>query len=421
MLMRYNDQFKKLDDVGFIGRGKSKHRPRNDESLYGGNYPFVQTGDVRKAEYYLTEYSQTYNDKGLAQSKLWNEGTLCITIAANIAETAVLGIKACFPDSIIGFIPDEKKADVRFIKYCLETYKIQMQSISQGATQDNLSLEKLRSINFSIPKLKIQQNIAEVLYSYDKLIENNTKRISILDKIAEQLYKEWFVRMRFPGYEKAKFVKGIPEGWFLKKAKSIFNINIGKTPPRSQPKWFTNNGQGTKWVSISDLSKSSLFVYSTNEEITSEGVARHNMRIAKRNTVILSFKLSVGKVAITACDMVTNEAIAHFNKSKDYSYVNKEYTYLYLKNFAYAELGNTSSIGIALNSKIIKDMPFVIPARELLEDFERIVLPLFNNIDQLNLQNNNLRKTRDLLLPRLISGKLQIKTQTKELIKEMHT
>lgn len=146
MLMRYNDQFKKLDDVGFIGRGKSKHRPRNDESLYGGNYPFVQTGDVRKAEYYLTEYSQTYNDKGLAQSKLWNEGTLCITIAANIAETAVLGIKACFPDSIIGFIPDEKKADVRFIKYCLETYKIQMQSISQGATQDNLSLEKLRSI-----------------------------------------------------------------------------------------------------------------------------------------------------------------------------------------------------------------------------------------------------------------------------------
>lgn len=206
---KFSEKYVKLDDLGSIGRGKSKHRPRNDSSLFGGEYPFIQTGDVKKAELYLTEYSQTYNEKGLAQSKLWDKDTLCITIAANIAETAILGIKACFPDSIIGFIPDADKSDLKFIKYCLETYKLQMQSISQGATQDNLSLEKLRSINFEVPNLENQNRIAEILYSYDKLIENNTKQIAILEQTAEQIYKEWFVRMRFPNYEKTKFVKGV--------------------------------------------------------------------------------------------------------------------------------------------------------------------------------------------------------------------
>ncbi len=149
--------FCKLDDVGNIARGKSKHRPRNDTILYGGKYPFIQTGDVKHASFYITNYTQTYNEKGLAQSKLWNPGTLCITIAANIADTAILKIPACFPDSIIGFTPYKGKADVRFIKYCLDTYKLQIQSISQGTTQDNLSLEKLRSIYFKIPPLPIQK------------------------------------------------------------------------------------------------------------------------------------------------------------------------------------------------------------------------------------------------------------------------
>ncbi|MEH7275928.1 restriction endonuclease subunit S, partial [Neobacillus vireti] len=99
----------KLNELGTVSRGKSRHRPRDDKSLYGGKYPFIQTGDVKKANFYIRDFKQTYNEKGLAQSKLWNKGTLCITIAANIAETAILDIDACFPDSIVGFIPDENK------------------------------------------------------------------------------------------------------------------------------------------------------------------------------------------------------------------------------------------------------------------------------------------------------------------------
>ena len=95
----------------------TEHRPRNEPSLYGGPYPFIQTGEIKAADLYIREYSQTYNAKGLAQSKLWNPDTLCITIAANIAETAILKIQACFPDSVVGFIADPNKSDVRFVKY----------------------------------------------------------------------------------------------------------------------------------------------------------------------------------------------------------------------------------------------------------------------------------------------------------------
>ena len=157
--------------------------------MYGGRHPFVQTSDIKNANLYLHNYSQTYNEKGLAQSKLWDSGTLCITIAANIAETAILKIKACFPDSIVGFIADTEKSDVRFVKYYIDTIKLRMQNISKGTTQDNLSLDKLLSFNFLVPPAFIQHKIAAILSAYDDLIENNTRRIQILEEIAQTIYK----------------------------------------------------------------------------------------------------------------------------------------------------------------------------------------------------------------------------------------
>ena len=194
-------EFKSLAQVGSVGRGKSKHRPRNDPDLYGGDYPFVQTGDVKHAAFYLREFSQTYNERGLAQSKLWPAGTLCITIAANIGDTAILEAPACFPDSILGFQPKAGEADVRYVKYCLDAFKSQIQLISQGTTQDNLSLDKLLKLKFWFPQVSVQEKIAAMLSAYDDLIANNQRRIALLETMAEEIYREWFVRMRFPGFE----------------------------------------------------------------------------------------------------------------------------------------------------------------------------------------------------------------------------
>jgi type I restriction enzyme S subunit len=208
----------RLDELGFVGRGKSRHRPRNDARLYGGLYPFIQTADIMNADPYITDYSQTYTEFGLQQSKLWPSNTLCMTIAgANTAKTAILKFEACFPDSIVGFIPDEKKADLHFVKYSLDLMKHKFLAMSRGATQDNLSLDKLLSFPILTPSLQDQRRIAGVLSAYDDLIENNQRRIKILEEMARSLYREWFVNFRFPGHEKVPLVDSplgpIPKGW----------------------------------------------------------------------------------------------------------------------------------------------------------------------------------------------------------------
>ncbi|MBX9888974.1 MAG: restriction endonuclease subunit S [Flavobacteriaceae bacterium] len=185
---------KKLSEIAEIGRGKSKHRPRDAEFLFGGKYPFVQTGDIRKADLFLTQFTQTYSEAGLMQSKLWNENTLCITIAANIAETAILKIKACFPDSIIGLIPKKNETTVLFVKHLFDKFKIEIQRLSQGVAQDNLNQEKLSKIEFSFPKLVEQDKVTSFLSSIDERIATQNKIIEELkllkNTIRYQLYKQ---------------------------------------------------------------------------------------------------------------------------------------------------------------------------------------------------------------------------------------
>lgn len=225
----------KLDKLGFVGRGRSRHRPRNDPGLYGGPYPFFQTGDIKAAEFYLSEHTQTYNENGLSQSKLWESGTLCITIAANIAETAILKARGCFPDSVVGFVADPAKADVRLIKYYIDTVKLQMQSVSKGTTQDNLSLDKLLNFDFILPPVGEQRKIASVLSAYDVLVENNNRRIKILEEMAQMIYREWFVKFRFPGHEKVKMINSslgkIPQGWQVVNLQSILQCVRNGTKP----------------------------------------------------------------------------------------------------------------------------------------------------------------------------------------------
>ena len=225
-------EYKTLDQLGEVSRGRSKHRPRNDPSLFGGKYPFIQTADVKAANFYITEYDTTYNEKGLAQSRLWNPGTLCITIAANIADTGILAMDACFPDSVMGFLPYEGIADVRFVKYCFDILQQNCKKISQGAAQDNLSWEKLSTILFPAPPIEVQTQIADILSTYDNLIENNKKQIKLLEEAAQRLYKEWFIDLRFPGHETTPIVDGVPEGWSKEELGNIAVLRAGGDRPK---------------------------------------------------------------------------------------------------------------------------------------------------------------------------------------------
>ena len=398
-------EYKTLDQLGMVSRGKSRHRPRNDPELFGGEYPFIQTADVKNADYYITNYSSTYNEVGLAQSKLWDAGTLCITIAANIADSAVLSFPACFPDSVMGFVPYEGVANTRFIKSCLDILQKECKQISQGTAQDNLSWEKLSTIKFPAPPFEVQCRIGEILSTYDDLIENNQKQIKLLEEAAQRLYKEWFVDLHFLGYENVPIVDGLPKEWERNRADSFFGITIGKTPPRAEKQWFVRGNDGIPWLSISDMGSTDSFAFVTSEALTEEAVNKFHVKVVPPGTVFVSFKLTVGRVAIATMDMCTNEAIAHFHIEDAFM---RAYTYCYLCNFEYDTLGSTSSISKAVNSKIIKSMPFVMPRREVVLAFSKQVDPLLDMIKNKQLDCIKLKEARDRLLPKLMSGELEV-------------
>lgn len=260
-----------LDKLGSISRGKSKHRPRNDKILFGGKYPFIQTADVKAANLYLTEYKNTYNEKGLEQSKLWKAGTLCITIAANIAETAILGIDACFPDSIMGFVPFKGVSNVKFIKYAFDILKNNCRTISQGTAQDNLSWEKLSRIEFPAPPIEVQNKIVDILSAYDDLIENNQKQIKLLEEAAQRLYKEWFVNLRFPGYENTPIIDGVPKGWKKEDLINLVDIQYGYAFKGSL---FNNIGKGMPIIRIRNIPDGQTTDFTT-EKVSKEYII-HN-------------------------------------------------------------------------------------------------------------------------------------------------
>ena len=188
---------KNLQEVACdFSRGKSKHRPRNDKKLFGGNYPFIQTGEIRNANVYVTSHSSTYNEIGLSQSKLWPKGTVCITIAANIAEVAILKYPSCFPDSVIGFVADINKVDKMFVFYSLIHYQQELKKQGKGSAQDNINLGTFEKNKFPFPSLQEQQSIVATLDSLkskvDRLQENYDKISQECDALKQAILRQVF-------------------------------------------------------------------------------------------------------------------------------------------------------------------------------------------------------------------------------------
>ena len=252
--------------------------------------------------------------------------------------------------------------------------------------------------NIDIPKYSIpeQKKIASILSSLDNKIETNRKINARLEELAQALFKSWFIDFE-------PFGGKMPEDWKVSVAEDFFKIDIGKTPPRKETQWFSNNANDITWVSISDMGKQGMFISSSSEMITEDAVNKFNIVIVPPNTILLSFKLTIGRVSIADRQLATNEAIARFKLNKPSE---REYLYLFLKEFDYNSLGCTSSIAMAVNSKIIKRMPIVMPNDETLYSFNKLACPLFDRIRSLDKESSRLAALRDTLLPKLMSGEL---------------
>ena len=373
-----------LSEMGIVSRGKSKHRPRNDTRLYGGRYPFIQTGDIGAAGLYVTDYSQTYNEEGLAQSKLWEKNTLCITIAANIADTALLAFPACFPDSIMGFVPHKDVANVKYVKYCFDILKKDCQQISQGTAQDNLSWKKLSTIKFPCPPLEVQNRIATILSRYDSLIENYQKQIKLLEEAAQRLYKEWFVDLHFPGHENTKIVDGVPEGWTPSQLGQLVEFKRGKTITKKD----VIDGE------IPVVAGGLEPAYYCNKSNTAERVITVSGSGANAGFTRMYFE----KVWASDCSFVdaSTTPFLHF-------------VYCFLKdNKTRIDHLQKGAAQPHVYAKDINSLEICVSSESVLKSFEEKVSKCFDTIASLQSQLRLLTEARDRLLPKLMSGEITV-------------
>ena len=326
----------------------------------------------------------------LKKSKL-DGGEIVITnVGANLG-TVFIVPKLDYPQTLgPNSIIIKTKENDQYIYYLLLSRYGQnkIKEIVSGSAMPKFNKTDFKNIIIQLPNIENQNKIVKILSTLDKKIELNNQINDNLLKLINNLYKKSF--------------NNIEE---YKKAEEIANITIGKTPPRSNKECFSNSEDDIKWLSISDLGKCGVYAWNTNEKLTEDAIKNYNVKIIPENTIVLSFKLTIGRVAITANKMATNEAIAHFDLlDNDMIY----YLYSYLKNFDYSKLGNTSSIATAVNSKIIRAMPIGIPNNNSVLEFNNTVRPLFKKIKLNEEQNMTLTQLRDTLLPKLMNGEIDL-------------
>lgn len=363
---------------------------KDHKKLADGQYPVYGSGGLMR-----------YVD-----SKLYDGPSILIPRKGTLNNIMFVESPFWTVDTMFWSIINTDKVDPKFLFYSI--CKRDFASMNVGSAVPSMTVNILNDIQISYPKnIEDQRRIASILSSLDRKIELNNKINADLEEMAQAIFKNWFVD--FEPFKDGKFVDSelgmIPEGWKVGRADDFYQINIGKTPPRKEHKWFSTNPADKIWVSIANMGNSGIFISDSSEYLTKEAVDRHNIIMVPRNTILLSFKLTVGRVAIADKELTTNEAIARFILSDD-KYM--EYLYLYLKNFDYNSLGSTSSIATAVNSKTIKGMQMLQPSDKIIDAFHIQVKPIFEKIRSLTKENSHLSTLRDTLLPRLMSGELEV-------------
>ena len=388
----------KLREVGTLQRGRSRHRPRYAFHLFNGPYPFIQTGEVREARKYISTFENTYSEAGLAQSKLWPKGTLCITIAANIAELGILGFDACFPDSVLGFIPDTTKSDLDFVYYTLTHFQKQLKHIGEGSVQDNINLGTFEDIEFPFPPLTEQKAIASVLSSLDDKIDLLHRQNKTLEAMAETLFRQWFI-------EEAK------EDWEEVNLKELVSVidNRGKTPSYVEEK------TAHPIIEVNALTKTGRAIdYSVMRKyVTKDTFDTWFRQYLQPLDVVLSTVGSIGSFGMFfgGGGCVAQNIIGLRVRQKISNYF--LYQWLVANTDEIKEL-DIGSVQPSIKVPHLLSLSVKIPPLEKIESFDAQLKAMVDKIIENTSQIHTLENLRDTLLPKLMSGEVRVQYQTEE-------
>ena len=337
-----------------------------------GTYPVIGGNGLRG-------YAERYNFDGEC-AVIGRQGAACGNVRFHSG-------KAYMTEHAVVAVANESN-DPHYLAYLLST--MSLGRLSAQSAQPGLSVKTLSKQEIDLPSLEKQRQVVEVIGSIDAKIGVNAK----LNGYLEELLLAQFTALS-PN-----------ENWTEGRADSYYEIGIGKTPPRKEPEWFSDvKADNHVWLSIKDMGETGTYSLDSSEYLTDAAVNAKNVRRVPAGSVLLSFKLTVGRVKIAGCNMTTNEAIACFASDDKRKLA---YAYPYLRSFDYGKLGSTSSIATAVNSKTVKAMPFAMPGDLELSEFYLSTKPIYEQLLATAKESRFLAQLRDVLLPKLMSGEIDV-------------
>lgn len=383
------------------------------KNQHGSGYFFISCKDILDGQIQYEgarqitkeDFIETHKRTKLAPNDILitNSGTIGrMAIVKDIPET----FKTTFQKSVAIVKPKTSEVYPLYLYYLLKSKVTDFVNSSNGAAQKNLLLSTLRDFELKIVSSKILQcRIAEILSRYDFLIENYQKQVKLLEESAQRLYKEWFVDLRFPGYENTKIVDGVPEGWEKKQIKDICSlITSGGTPSRNN-KSFWNNGN-IKWVKTKELNDT--WIIDTEEHITEIGLNSSSAKIFPPNTLLMAIYASptLGRLGILGYEACCNQAALGFIPKEFVSW-----QWLFYKLYELRDKFNSIARGAGqqnISAIVVKDMEIIVPEKNLIDKYTSFVTEMFNRQKTIICEIKLLTEARDRLLPKLMSGEIEV-------------
>ena len=398
----------KLGDLYTVHNGLSKGK-----KFFGTGFPFLSFSIVFN-KWFIPEqlYDLVEVDEKERNSYSIKKGDVFITRTSETMEELGMSTVALkdYPNATYnGFTkrlrPITELLEPRFIGYYLRTpeFRGNFMAFSAMTTRACLINVYFFILEFPVPPLPVQQRIASILSAYDDLIENNQKQIKLLEEAAQRLYKEWFVDLRFPGHENVKIVDGVPEGWKIKKIEELADTMSGGTPTRSHEEYYSSGE--ILWLKTKELNDG--FIFDTEEKITEAGLKNSSAKLFEKGCIILAmYGATIGRLGISSVTMCCNQACCVLKIKEIFLF---EYVYLWLVNNREMLISRgRGSAQSNLSQELIKQIEVRIPSDGVLIKFSNVVDKLLKNKEILEKQISSLREARDRLLPKLMSGEIEV-------------
>ena len=398
-----------IKDIGKVITGNTP--PKNDSENYGGVYPFLKPTDMNIGERYTFLTDEFYSEKAFEKYKNSYIPPLstCVVTIGTIGEKMCLTHDWCFTNqSVNSVIPNIEKYDGMFIFYLLKynLYQVKYANAGTSSGREHVNKTTFSNIKVNVPNsIETQKRIASILSTYDDLIENNLKRIKLLEETAQNIYKEWFVNFRFPNYEHTEFdaESGLPVGWEKKTIDAFAEVITGKTPSTANSNFYGGNIPFVKTPDMHDAP----YVLSTSIYLSNEGAESQNNKFLPKNSVMVSCIGTAGVVALASINCQTNQQINSVR-------FDEEFKAFYFYGFARGlkplleGLGSNGATMVNVNKSKFEKIELTIPDSDILKKHYALVKVIFDQILILQEQNEKLKEARDILLPRLMNRTIEV-------------